>query len=99
MSLSDGHLHLHISVAGAAVVVADDGVLARRVGSDRDISRLAWNDVGIDLERPEEEPVLSILAAKAENYRLALLQSDLARGEVEFLCLDLDHARPSVRVC
>src|SRR5262249_3651740 len=75
--------HLHAAVAGAAVVVAQDQVRPRLVGADRNADRLSRCEVLVEAELAREEAVGDVLARDLEDDRLALLQVDLLRLELE----------------
>ena len=62
--LDDGYLHLHVAVAGAAVVVADDREVAGGVGRDGDVDGLVGGYIGIDFERLRHEAVYAIGAGQ-----------------------------------
>ena len=91
--LDDRDFHLHVAVAGAAVVIADHREVAGGVRRDGDVLRLVGRDVGIDFERLRHEAVHAVGAAQPQDDWLAFLERDLTRREFEFLRADLDHFR------
>ena len=83
-------------MASAAVVVADDGEVARGIGGNGNIGSLTGSDIGVDFKRLRHKAVHSIGAGQPQNHGLAFLDSDLIRGKFEFSCRDLDHLRIDV---
>jgi hypothetical protein len=80
-------------VTGTAAVITDCLERARYLRSHRHGRCFCRKHVGVNIQRPEQKTVSTIVTAQDKGSRLAFFQRDVVRSDPEFAHTDVYHFR------